>query len=178
MPGRPIGARISSAQSSQIRTQENAASAKHVWTWYCRMDRGIDVIDKHMAGLSAKARARFERSRDQLKAMPLSMWSKPHPASYVQKNHIYVIRFKDEASTQWRVFGHAIPDSYRFVMTIIGTEKDDVYIPSDAGNRADKFRTLVESDFSKYACKCYPEPLKDGERASTDLCVHQRKNST
>lgn len=156
--------------SSLAQSQSEAKT----WKWYCRKDRGEDVIDPEIARLSKKAKANFERARDHLLAMPLTMWSKPHPASYVQKHHIYVIRFKDEDSKQWRVFGHANSDAFRFVMTFIATEKDDAYIPANAGDRADDFRKLVESDFSKYTCRCFLHPSDDVEaaRKAGDLCVH------
>lgn len=149
-------------------------SEAETWKWYCRKDRGKDVIDAEISRLSKKAQANFERARDHLRAMPITMWSKPHPASYVQKHHIYVIRFKAEASKQWRVFGHAHADALRFVMTFIATEKDDAYIPANAGDRADDFRKLVESDFSKHACRCFLHSSDDVEtaRKAGALCVH------
>lgn len=142
------------------------------WAWYCRMDRGKDVIDEWHTGLSKKARANFERARDHLRAMPIEQWSKPHPASFIQDHHIYVIRFKDEASKQWRVFGHADAKTFRFVMTLIATEKDDVYNPADAGKRAEKFRQRVESDFASHTCRCFvhADDLRDA-RIAGDLCI-------
>ena len=96
-----------------------------MWHWYCRLDRDMDIIGKWYRGLTKKAQANFDRARDQLQALPITAWSKPAPASYVQQDHIYVIRFKDEASQKWRIFGHADTLHNKFVMSIIATERDN-----------------------------------------------------
>lgn len=138
---------------AQVRSGMAAPARR--WHWYCRLDRGKDAIDPWYKRLSVRAQARFDRARDQLAELPLKMWSKPMPASYVQQDHIYVIRFSDEARQQWRVFGHAVPERWQFVMSVIATERDNEYKPKNAGEKASKFRAQIGTDFGNNARECF-----------------------
>ena len=149
--------RLAQQRSIEIEKHESGSGPQPPWTWFCFVDRrGKDVIDAWHAGLSVVARANFSRARDHLSQLRFELWSKPHPASSIG-HHIYVIRFKDESSKQWRVFGHSVASRRAFVMSFIATEKDNVYIPSDSAARAKKHQGIVASDFAKSTCPCFPK---------------------
>jgi len=126
--------------------------------WYCRVDgRGRDVIDSwEKVELTKKARARFERARDQLSKLPYSEWKKPLGAKVQGYDHIYVIRFHDETRKQWRVFGYADTVRNSFVMTNTAFENDDKYIPGNAADRASQHRLAVSAEPDRYSRHCYP----------------------
>ena len=114
-----------------------------------RIDRGTGVISRWIddSKWATKTRANFDRSIDQLRALPKSAWSKPNPASKIG-NHTYVIRFKDVTSAQLRIFGHFFDSHHAFVMTLEGYEKDDVYYPKKYEKMADGYRITCDKDFS------------------------------
>lgn len=123
------------------------------WTFYCRMDRGADVIDEWYMKLQVKARARFTRALDQLRERPLKDWTRPLASSL--GDHIYVIRFKDHSSLPHRVFGHFVGDRAAFVMTVTAIEKDYAYIPSNCKDQADRYREIISNDFAKHVRVCH-----------------------
>ncbi|WP_158881431.1 hypothetical protein [Rhodanobacter sp. L36] len=128
---------------------------KKGWEWWCRLDRGIDVIDTFTTSISKTARANFERARDQLSQLEITEWSKPNPASYIKKNHIYVIRFQDEASKKWRIFGHADVDAKRFILSHVAYEQNYVYLPKGSPNWAAAFQKLAAADLTQHAHQCF-----------------------
>ena len=125
--------------------------------WYCRVDEsGVDVIDSWgKIELTKKARARFERARDQLSRLPYAEWKKPLGAKVQGHDHIYVIRFHDETRKQWRVFGYADTARNGFVMTNTAFENDYKYIPGNAPNRASQHRLTVSAEPDRYSRLCY-----------------------
>ncbi|WP_419465627.1 type II toxin-antitoxin system RelE/ParE family toxin [Burkholderia diffusa] len=100
------------------------------------------MIDDWVKTLSKKARANFSRTRDHLRHQPPEQWDRPHASPL--GNHIYVIRFRDENSTQHRAFGHFRSKNDAFVLTNSGIEKDNVYEPSTYRQSADDARGVCE----------------------------------
>lgn len=146
------------AASGGAKSQESKAldsSSGPPWNWFCRLDqRGNDVIDRwHESELSKRARANFERRRDQLGQLDFRYWMPPSAVSV--GHHIYVIHFHDEARKQWRVFGHADRANTGFVMTVIAFEKDDVYHPSNASDQAASHRDAICENFRRFAKRCF-----------------------
>ena len=118
------------------------------WNYHERAELHEGVITKWMqrAHLSAKTRARLDRSLDQLRDLPKTSWSKPNPASNVG-DHIYVIRFTDVTNQQLRVFGHFCDEHCSFVMTFDGSEKDNVYYPNNYQAVGKRHKTACDADF-------------------------------
>lgn len=124
------------------------------WQWCCRLDeRGNDVIDEWVRGLSKKARMNFERQRDHLSQLELGRWSRPQACAI--GDHIYVIHFKDESGMQWRPCGHIDLGRSAFVFTVVAYEKDRVYHPSDYVERAKRHRDSITADFHRHAGFCF-----------------------
>jgi len=95
----------------------------------------------------------FERRRDHLSQLELRFWKRPSACSI--GDHIYVIHFSDESGKQWRPFGHIDLERSAFVFTESAYEKDDVYHPHDAVERAKRHRDSVTADFSRRAKFCF-----------------------
>lgn len=95
----------------------------------------------------------FERRRDQLAKLDLKYWVRPQACAI--GDHIYVIHFKDESSKQWRPFGHIDLARGVFVFTEIAYEKDHVYHPDDAVERAKRHRDAITADFARRAKFCF-----------------------
>lgn len=147
--------RRSSLPAAPPTARAVAPSSGPPWTWHCRQDdRGNDVIDEwHSSELSKKARMNFERRRDHLSQLGLQYWQRPAACSL--GDHIYVIHFKDESGKQWRPFGHIDLQRSTFVLTQPAYEKDDVYHPRDASDRAKSHRDTITGDFPRYARACF-----------------------
>lgn len=88
----------------------------------------------------------MDRALDQLRQMPKMHWHKPAPASHIG-NHTYVIRFTDQTGMQLRLFGHFHDAHAAFVMTFVGHEKDDKYVPPNYQELAQSYRALCSNDF-------------------------------
>lgn len=142
------------------------------WNYHERIEKEKFIITSWIekSHMSVKAKARFERALDQLKRLPKTSWSKPNPASSLGHN-TYVIRFKDVSGAQMRVFGHFYDPHSSFVMTFTGTEKDDVYYPTDYEKMAKQYRDFCNKDFSKasgkyrhYCALCSTEAVPNRRR--------------
>lgn len=130
-------------------TELQASDSPGPWNFHEALNKGKGVIALWIdtSRWSVKTRANFDRSIDHLKALPRTMWHKPHPASKVG-NHIYVIRFKDVSAQQLRVFGHFFESHRAFVMTLHGYEKDNVYYPEKYQSMAEQHYSACSQDFS------------------------------
>ena len=114
------------------------------WEFFDFVDaRQCNVIEQWRLGL-----ANMDRQLDQLSQLPKSLWTRPRASAL--GDHIYVIRFKDESGMQHRLFGHFVPGTRRFVLTLTGFEKDDKYYPADYEERAAKIRDVVNADFKTH----------------------------
>ncbi|MDD2865543.1 MAG: hypothetical protein PHC99_12585 [Methylococcales bacterium] len=100
------------------------------WKFDCFKDnRGESEVVDFIKSLSVKAKQNLKRALQILSVLPIQDWHKPNPSSNIS-NHIYVIRFKDENRTQWRIYGfHDVQRGF-FMMTNYGTEKDGKYKPA------------------------------------------------
>jgi hypothetical protein len=81
---------------------------KDGWGYKCFKDQRnkVIIVDWVKKELSPKAWQYLKRSLENLAKRPISEWHKPNPSSKIStSNHIYVIRFKDENRTQWRIYG-------------------------------------------------------------------------
>ena len=101
-----------------------------IWNYRCYVDdRGNNPVLTWLSALSKKAQANFKRNLEIIECLEIADWHKPSPTSYVN-NHIYVIRFKDENRTQWRIYGHHNIEKKVFVLSFYGFEKGNRYEPS------------------------------------------------
>lgn len=131
--------------------------ADPLWKYRCFKDhRGLDVIDPWHKKLSAAARANFTRARQQLSHQPLTSWSRPHASPL--GDHIYVIRFRDENRTQHRVFGHIEQAHTSFVMSVTGTERDNVYSPKTYIKDVGDARNVCGGQYHERTCDCLGVP--------------------
>jgi hypothetical protein len=111
--------------------QKIGGGAVRLWTFRCYVhERGKNVVMDWLNGLSKKAMVNLKRTLEHLAQKPLTAWERPHSSPI--GNHIYVIRFKDENSTQWRIYGEHDPSRGCFVLTNFGTERGGVYDPPSA----------------------------------------------
>jgi hypothetical protein len=102
-----------------------------LWKFFCyRDDRGKNVVGDWLVTevKSKKAQQNLRRTLEHLSMKEKDAWKKPQ-ASGGLGNHIYVIRFKDENGTQWRIYGGHDDDRKCFVLTNYGTERGGKYIP-------------------------------------------------
>lgn len=127
-----------------------------IWDYFCYLDhRGNNVITDWLKGLSKKAQANLKRSLEILECLEIENWHKPNPAS-LTKNHIYVIRFKDENRKQWRIYGHHNVEKRAFVLSYYGFEKDNKYEPAveqcvaECANRMEQ----CSANWDSRTCSC------------------------
>ena len=106
---------------------------------------GTDKCSVFVKSLSKKAQANLDRTLDHLQVQPKIEWDRPH-ASPVGHN-IYVIRFKDENRSQWRLFGHFHDPHTSFVVSLHGSERDGVYEPADYVDQCSDNRTVCDQRF-------------------------------
>ena len=144
------------------------------WDFKCFKDKNGDVIViLWLKPLGPKAWMSLKRNMENLACRPIIEWHKPQPASKIDtSDSIYVIRFKDKNSTQWRIYGfHEIP-KYAFVMTNFGTERDGKYIPpaDKCAKQSEAARKVCSSDWEKYVCNCIQRADGVGLRIS-DPCA-------
>lgn len=118
------------------------------WNYHDRVEKSDPVITSWIkkTHMTVKAQAKFERALDQLRRLPKTSWSKPNPASSLG-HHTYVIRFTEVTGAQLRVFGHFYDAHSSFVMTFTGTEKDNVYYPTDYEKMAKRHKEQCDDDF-------------------------------
>jgi hypothetical protein len=119
-----------------------------VWNFHESLGRaGLGIVSDAGLDLGKKGEARLERALDQLRQMPKTSWTRPKASSL--GNHIYVIRFKDAAQVQRRLFGHFHDPHCAFVMTLLGYEKDDAYHPADYKEKSQQSRLVCIQDFGR-----------------------------
>lgn len=119
-------------------------------------DSGRNDFEKWDKGLSAKGRARRNTNMKFLRDKPADQWDRPE-ASPLGDN-VYVIRFKDENSTQHRLFGYHDLSNHAYVICFAGFEKDHVYHPTDYGKRILQCRANIKGRFSERTIVC-PWPI-------------------
>lgn len=103
--------------------------------------RGRTPIVEFRAQRSPAGRANLDRTLEQLRFQPFERWDKPLAARL--KDHVRVIRFRDENRTQWRIFGYIAVPNHCFVMTLTGTERDGKYSPPDYEQRVAEARAAI-----------------------------------
>lgn len=128
---------------------------KNLIRYRCFLDHRFQCVIQPwlLSTVPKKGRIKLQRTLEQLAAQPRSEWSKPN-AAFV-KNHIYVIRFKDENSTEHRIYGHFTDDSLCFVMTLTGIEKDNVFKPSNYAELAIANKRVCDQDFPTRTEPCF-----------------------
>lgn len=125
------------------------------WTYRCYVDqKGNNIIIEWLKGLSAKARQNLKRTLEQLATKPRDAWGRPHASP--TGDHIYVIHFKDENRTQWRIYGEHDDEHRCFVLTNYGTERGGVYKPSsaDCSTTAKRHMVDVRKSWDVRTCSC------------------------
>lgn len=123
------------------------------WNFHCLVsDRGVDATDKWKDGLSKTAQANLDRALEHLRFQKKTEWDRPHASPL--GNHIYVIRFKDENRTQWRLFGHFYDEHDCFVATLGGTERDGIYFPAGYKDNCAREKSVCDKDFGKRTKPC------------------------
>lgn len=124
-----------------------------IWNFHCSLrERGDHAIESWRVRLTRKGRAKLDRALDHLKHQPKDEWSRPHASPL--GDHIYVIRFKDENGTPWRLFGHFYDAHHSFVATLGGTERDGQYLPDDYGERCASAKLHCDGDFDARTHAC------------------------
>ena len=105
-------------------------------------------------GLSKKAMANLKRTLEHLAQKRITEWERPHSSSI--GNNIYVIRFKDENGTQWRIYGEHELQQQCFVLTCHGTERGSVYDPPVAKccDTASKRMAECREQWDARTCSC------------------------
>lgn len=116
----------------------------------------VGIITLFFRSCSKKAQAVFDRTLDHLEQQDKSSWSRPYASPL--GNSIYVIRFKDENRSQFRIFGQFNDAQHCFVMTLTGYEKDGEYQPSNYIQKSNTHRNSVQSEFfretTSYESRC------------------------
>lgn len=129
------------------------AANKPKWHFRCFIDhREICLVCDAIKPLSKTAKANMRVALQILSFQDKTEWNRPHASSI--KNHIYVIRFKDENRTQHRLFGHFHDDRKCFVMSLKGTEKGNKYEPANYNEIAAQRKGICDSSFDR-AEKCF-----------------------
>lgn len=121
--------------------------------FHCQKDdRGAHHIKKWRADLSKTAKANLDRAMEHLKAQPLSNWERPNASPL--GNNIYVIRFKDENRTQWRLYGHIHAEHDCFVASLGGTERGGKYLPANYQSVCEARKSACSGKFSELTEPC------------------------
>lgn len=126
-----------------------------MWTFRCYVDaRGANPVGDWLGTLSAKGRANLKRALEHLRQKHQVEWERPHSSPL--GNNIYVIRFKDENRTQWRIYGEHEPARSCFVFTNSGTERGGVYDPPSSTCCSIASKRMVEcrNDWDGRTCGC------------------------
>jgi len=118
------------------------------WNFHESLTRqSTGIVSGFLRDLGKKGEANLERALDQLRQLQKTHWTRPKASSL--GNHIYVIRFKDAAQVQRRLFGHFHDPHCAFVITLLGYEKDDAYYPSDYKEKSQDNRIACNQDFGR-----------------------------
>ena len=102
------------------------------WEFKCYKDRrNIVVVASWVKNdLSKTAWMRLKRALEILSNQKIMEWDRPNASFVSDSDRIYVIRFKDENSTQWRIYGFHDIKLCHFIMTNYGTERGNKYEPT------------------------------------------------
>jgi len=125
------------------------------WSFRCYVDeKGNNIIIEWLKNLSPKARQNLKRTLEHLAAKPRDAWSRPQASPL--RDHIYVIHFKDENRTQWRIYGEHDDEHKCFVLTNYGTERDGQYDPpsADCSDTAKRRMVDVRQSWDARTCSC------------------------
>lgn len=126
-----------------------------LWNYRCYVDhRGNNVITDWVKSLSKKAQANLMRTLEHLSQKQINNWERPQSSPLGDR--IYVIRFKDENGTQWRIYGEHDLQRGCFVLCFSGTERGNVYKPpSDECCAATKARMAeCREHWDVRTCNC------------------------
>lgn len=129
------------------------------WEFKCYKDRRNRVVVAYWVKheLSKKAWQHLKRSMEVLANRQIIDWHKPLPASKIDvSDSIYVIRFKNENSTQWRIYGFHDSNLFNFVMTNYGTERGNQYNPPAdvAAKTAEDARGVCYTSWAESVTSC------------------------
>lgn len=125
------------------------------WDYRCYVDeKGNNIIIDWLRNLSPKARQNLKRTLEQLATKPRDAWSRPQASPL--GDHIYVIHFRDENRTQWRIYGEHDDGHKCFVLTNFGTERGGQYDPPSADCSATAKRRMVDvrKSWGVRTCSC------------------------
>lgn len=151
-----------------------ADQSRRAWRFRCLLStRGEDLIDRWHSKISKRGRAKLERAMEHLAVQEKSEWTRPD-ASCIG-NHIYVIRFKDENSTQHRIAGHFHENSNVFVLTQPVIEKDNEYDPRNFADLASDHKATCDDDFDGRSAPCFYLDVhrREDERSARANEVHR-----
>jgi|GEM_PF-4566472 len=125
------------------------------WIYRCyrRSNGGNDIVPLLMK-LTARGRANARRAMEHLQQKDAQWWERPHASHIRGENHIYMIRFRDENRTQWRILGFHEHAMSVFVLTNTATEKDGDYEPATYGSIASERRKECLADWDRRVCSC------------------------
>lgn len=107
-------------------------------------------------GLTARGRAKRDTNLRFLSGQPCERWDRPQASPL--KHNSYVIRFKDENSTEHRLFGFFHIENHVFVICFSGTERDSKYYPVDYEKRLVRLRAEISDSFDERTVDC-PWPV-------------------
>lgn len=135
------------------------SSSRHRWNFHQYVTSSSkEVIEKWASHISKKGRANLDRALDHLRDQPMTEWRRPEASPL--GNHIYVIHFKDENRSQWRICGHFYMPHRTFVLTVGVKERDGQYIPEDYEKQATNNRVICDENFYErtvpVARRCQP----------------------
>jgi len=125
------------------------------WRYLCYKNRsgGNDIVPL-LTRLTAKGRANARRAMEHLRQKDIQWWERPHASHVRSYNHIYVIRFKDENRTPWRLLGFHERALSVFVLTNTATERDSAYEPANYGSIASERMEQCLSAWRERVCSC------------------------
>lgn len=128
------------------------------WDFKCYKNRKKIVVVASWVkkDLSKKAWQSLKRSMEILARREITHWERPHASFVSDSDRIYVIRFKDGNSTQWRIYGFHDADLFNFVMTNYGTERGNKYDPPAdvAAKRAETARGVCYAGWAESVTSC------------------------
>ena len=127
------------------------------WNFHCYLtQRGEHATKKWRAQLTKSGLANLDRALEHLRVQPETAWTRPQASPL--GNHIFVIHFRDENRTQWRLFGHFYEPHHAFVTTLGGTERDQQYLPHNYVETCQQRKQSAERDFSFVTEPCLVLP--------------------
>jgi hypothetical protein len=129
-----------------------------LWLYRCYVDhRGKSIVADWVKSKSKKAQMNLRRTLEHLSQKPRETWERPQSSSL--GNHIYVIRFKDENGTQWRIYGEHDLQHKCFVLCCTGTERGNIYDPPSETCCATTVSRMAEcrESWDTRTCSCLSE---------------------